>query len=114
MARIKRFSGQYFYEVVDGKFREYGHGLWQYELYGNYLRKYGGLNMYVIDGDKVKEYSGLYILQFDGRLLRRYGGQYIAEVQDNKIRRWGGLWEYVIDGFITHKELMALLTLLYA
>ena len=65
-------------------------------------------------GDKVKEYSGLYILQFDGRLLRRYGGQYIAEVNGNKIRKWGGLWEYEIDGFMTHKELLALLTLLYA
>ena len=41
-------------------------------------------------------------------------GPYIAEVVDNKIREYCGQYLYEINGFLTHEQLLALITLLFA
>jgi hypothetical protein len=39
---------------------------------------------------------------------------YIASIEGNRIKEYGGRILYEIDGFITHKELMMLIALLFA
>ena len=46
--------------------------------------------------------------------IRRYCGPYIAEIQGNKIREYCGSYLYEIDGFLSNRELMMLIALLFA
>lgn len=46
--------------------------------------------------------------------IKRYCGNYILECDGNRIRDYCGSYRYEIEGFMTRKEIMMLLTLLYA
>ena len=63
-----------------------------------YLRRYCGSRILEINNGQIREYCGPIKYTIDGNYLRRYCGPN----------------EYEIEGFITNKELMALLVLLYA
>ena len=46
--------------------------------------------------------------------IRRYCSNYILETTGDKIREYCGPFLYQIEGFISHKELMALIAILFA
>ena len=66
------------------------------------------------DGKYIKEYCGTPLLEFDGRYLKRYCGMPLYEVEGNKIKEYCGNYLYEIDGFLSGKELLGLLAILFA
>ena len=46
--------------------------------------------------------------------VKRYCGPYIAEIQGNRIKEYCGGYLYEIDGFLSHKEMMMLIAILFA
>ena len=53
------------------------------------------------------------ILEYDGKLLRRYNGNYRYEISGNMIREYNGNYLYEIEGYVSGKELMGLLAILF-
>ena len=51
-----------------------------------------------IDNDKIKEFSGQIIAKFDTNYIKNFSGQI----------------QYKLDGFLTRKQLMSILALMYA
>ena len=54
------------------------------------------------------------MLEFDGRMIKRYCGGYIAEYDGRMIKQYCGGYLYEINGFLDHKQLMALFAILFA
>ena len=46
--------------------------------------------------------------------IKRYCGNYILECDGGRLKEYCGSYRYEIEGFMTRKEIMMLLTLLYA
>lgn len=46
--------------------------------------------------------------------VKRYCGSYIAEIDGNRIKQYCGPYLYEVDGFISRKELMMLIAILFA
>ena len=81
---------------------------------GDKVKEYYGKNIFEIDGDKIKEYCGKTLLEFDGEKLKRYCGPTIYEVDGNKIKEYCGKNLYEVEGFLSRREWMALLAILFA
>ena len=113
MARIRRYCGNYILETSGDRLKEYC-GSYLYELDGNRVRRYCGSYLYEIDGDRIKQYCGSYLLQVEGNRIRRYCGSYIAEIDGNRIKQYCGPYLYEIEGFLSHKELMMVIAVLFA
>lgn len=113
MAYLKRYGGQIILEINNSCIREWA-GLIKYKIDGNRVCDFYGRCLYEIDGDRIKEWAGFYVLEVKGNNIKRYGGQIIAQIDGNKIKEWAGLYIYEISGFVSHKELMALIAILFA
>ena len=46
--------------------------------------------------------------------IKRYCGSYIAEIQGNMIKEYCGSYLYEIDVFLSNRELMMLIAILFA
>ena len=46
--------------------------------------------------------------------VKEFGGRIIATFDSTYIKSFGGMIQYKIDGFLTRREMMALLALIYA
>ena len=46
--------------------------------------------------------------------VKEFGGRIIAKFDTNYIKDFSGMIQYKIDGFLSRRELMALLAIIYA
>ena len=70
--------------------------------------------MFVLDGDKVKDFYGRVLLNITYDSVKEFGGRIIAKFDTNYIKDFSGMIQYKIDGFLSRRELMALLAVIYA
>lgn len=78
-----------------------------------YLRRFGGPYILEISGGKIREYGGPWELVYENGSIKHWGGPIIAQFDGRYFKPFGGAWEYEVVGFVTHDELLALITLLY-
>lgn len=62
----------------------------------------------------LKTFSGSILLSIDDDKIKEYGGRIIATYDQNYIKDFGWQIRYRIDGFISRREIMALIAVLYA
>ena len=70
--------------------------------------------MYVLEGERVKDFFGRILLNITYNQVKEFGGRIIATFDNTYIKSFGGMIQYKIDGFLTRREMMAILTLIYA
>ena len=94
---IKEYSGKILYKINDDK-----------------ITDMCGRILYKIDGNYVKEYSGRILLNITTDQVKTITGQIIARYDSTYIKSYSGMIQYRIDGFLSRRQVMAILTLLYA
>ena len=62
---------------------------------------------------EIASASGKKILIDLGHNLRRYNGNYIYQLEGNFIREYNGQYLYEIEGFVSRRELLGLLAILF-
>ena len=80
----------------------------------DYIKEFSGKILYKLDGNYVKEFSGKILLNITYDQVKTFSGQIIAKFDTTYIKSFTGQIQYKLDGFLTRKQLMAILTLLYA
>ena len=62
---------------------------------------------------KIRRYCGAYILEINNSQIREYCGPYRYTIENDKVREYCGKYLYEIDGFLSNRELMMLIAILF-
>ena len=118
MAYLKAYrTGQYLLKIEGDCIREYN-GSIKYRIRDNYVIEYlTGRVLYTIDGNYIKNYhTGRYLLTISSNVIRDYlTGRTLATFDDTTFKDYmSGMYQYKIEGFLSRREIYALIAILYA
>lgn len=114
MAYLRTFTGEYLLRIENDYIKDYSSGMIKYRINGDRVCDYGGRTLFQLDGDKIKDYLGRILLYVDYQRIKQFGGHIIATYDNNYIKEFSGKIIYKFDGFLSKREVMALMAIIFA
>ena len=115
MAYLKTFGGQILLRIENYQIKDFSTGQIKYQIRDNKVTDFSGRILYTLDGDYVKEFSGRILLNITRDQVKEFNGRIIAKFDSSYIKNIStGMIEYKIDGFLSRREMLALLAIIYA
>ena len=115
MAYLKTFSGSILLRIENDQIKDFSSGMIKYKVNGNRITDFYGRILFLLDGENVKDFSGRILLKITYKEVKDFYGRIIATFDSSNIKDFSsGQIQYKIDGFLSRRELMALLAIMYA
>lgn len=114
MAYLKKFSGQILLRIENNQIKDFSTGFIKYQIRDNKITDFGGKILYTMDGDYIKDFGGRILLNITRNQVKEFSGRIIANFDSTNIKDFSsGMIEYKIDGFLSRREMLALLAIIY-